>query len=51
MLTEQLPERLGIAALAALHEARGFHAFDFNSDRARWLALAVVLPPFGRFSC
>ncbi len=47
VLAEQLPKRLGIAALAALHEARGFHVVDFNSDRACWLALAYVLPPFG----
>jgi hypothetical protein len=45
VLAEQLPERLGVAALAALHEARGFHELYFTSDRARWLALADVLPP------
>jgi hypothetical protein len=44
MRVKQLLERLGIAVLAALHEARGFHEFEFNSGWRRGLALGDISP-------
>jgi hypothetical protein len=47
MLTEELPEGLGFAALTALYEAERFHDSDFNSDAPIWLALGGNIPPSG----
>src|SRR4051812_27766787 len=47
MRAEQLSERFGVTLLTPFYESERFHSRDFNSDRARWLALGGGRPPGG----